>query len=277
MNMQDSPPGDWTQRYLRLLNTEGEAPSLAALARLTRAHMLTVPFGNVTSLLRYRAHRTGDMPPLDLNDLLLQWEEGRGSGVCFEIAWAFSRLLTDLGYAAFPVPGAIGTVMGGHQAIIVAFGAARYLVEVGNGTPIFDPVPVDRVVEVRHVGLAYRFRPGDQPGEHLQERWISGEWTPFCRYELRCQGDAERDAAYRRLMTPHAAYVVGELRIVRCTEDNVYSLNRADLTRFTAGGKRTEHLESYGDYERAIGRTLGLPGLPIREALAVLEEIGDAQ
>lgn len=275
MDRAQTPPDDWVQRYLRLLSAEREEPSLAALARLTRRHLLSVPFSNVTSLLRYRAHHGDVLPPVDYDDLLRQWEEGRGSGVCFEIAWTFSRLLTALGYTAFAVPGSIDSFMGGHQAIVVAFSGERYLVDVGNGAPFFDPISLDRVVEVRHAGLSYRLRPGDAPGEHFQERWINEEWTPFCRYELRAQDDAERETVFRRLHTPHEAFVIRELRLVRCTETEVSSIRKADLTRFFAGGKRTERLKRPADYERVVDEVFHLPGFPILEALAVLEGLGD--
>ena len=52
----------WTDRYLALLGLEREAPSLDALTRLVRAHVLNVPFENVTALLRRRDCPTGPVP-----------------------------------------------------------------------------------------------------------------------------------------------------------------------------------------------------------------------
>ena len=122
MNHRRGRADDWVRRYLRLLGVAREVPGPAALARLTRAHLLAVPFGNVTALLRYAASRLGAPPLPDLDELLRAWEEGRGTGACFEIVPAFSRLLAALGYEAIAVPGLTGSFMGGHQAIVVAFG-----------------------------------------------------------------------------------------------------------------------------------------------------------
>jgi N-hydroxyarylamine O-acetyltransferase len=271
VNHRREPVDDWVRRYLHLLGVEREAPDPAALARLTRAHLLAVPFGNVTALLRYGSPRCGAPPPPDLDELLREWEERRGTGACFEIVPAFSGLLAALGYEAVAVPGLTGSFMGGHQAIVVAFGDERYLVDVAIGLPLFEPIPLDRVVEVRRAGLAHRFRPGDEPEEFLQERWQNGAWTHVCRYELRGLGAAESEAAYHRLHTPIAGSVIGVLRVVRCTETAVYSLRNAELTQFTEGGKRTERLEGPGDYKRAMTEVFDLPRLPILEALAVLE------
>ena len=49
----------WTERYLALLGIEREAPSREALTRLVKAHVLAVPFENVTALLRRRDQPTG--------------------------------------------------------------------------------------------------------------------------------------------------------------------------------------------------------------------------
>ena len=213
------------------------------------------------------------MPLPDPDELLRQWEEGRGTGTCFEIVAAFSRLLTALGYQVIRVPGMTSSFMGGHQAIIVAFGQDRYLVDVATGAPFFEPIRVDRVVEVRHAGLAYRFRPGGEQGEFLQEHWRDEAWTRFCRYELRDLDDVERGAAYHRLHEPSTGSLIGVLRLVRCTRTAVYSLRTAELTRFTNQGRHTERLEGPRDYERAVTEVFDLPRLPILGALAVLKAL----
>ncbi len=271
MDHRREPADDWVRRYLRLLGVEREAPGPAALARLTHAHLLAVPFGNVTALLRYAAPQPGALPLPDVDEVLREWEERRGTGACFEIVPAFSTLLTALGYEAIAVPGLTGSFMGGHQAIVVTLGDERYLVDVGIGLPLFEPIPLGGVVEVRRAGLAHRFRPGEERGEVLQERWQNEAWTHVCRYELRALGAAEGETAYRRLHTPIAGSVIGVLRLVRCTETAVYSLRNAQLTRFTEREKHTERLEGPGDYERALTEVFELPRLPILEALAVLE------
>ena len=53
----DTQNPTWTDRYLVLLGVEREAPSLDALTRLVRAQVLTVPFENITALLRRRDAR----------------------------------------------------------------------------------------------------------------------------------------------------------------------------------------------------------------------------
>src|SRR3954447_26799683 len=91
---------DWTARYLALLGVEHPAPSLEALTRLVRAHVLAVPFENVTSHLRRRANPEGLAPAPDPVVLLDAWERRAGGGVCFDIAAMAEPLLVSLGYDA---------------------------------------------------------------------------------------------------------------------------------------------------------------------------------
>jgi len=124
--MTDDPtleglPQDLVQRYLRMLGLTQEPPSLEALARLTRAHILAVPFENVSSILRARAGGGAPASPVDPETELDAWASQRGGGVCFEVADTFSRLLIALGYRAHPVL-CESSFPGSHQAILVDLG-----------------------------------------------------------------------------------------------------------------------------------------------------------
>jgi len=255
---------DWLRRYLDLLEVERARPSAAALARLTRAQVLRVTFENVTSLLRHDAHRGEPMPPLDPEELLDGWERRRGGGVCFEVTEMLGRLLGALGYRVHPVVATI-SFPGSHQALVAELDGARLLVDAGNGAPFLEPIPLDRVVEVRRAGLAYRFRPA--AGECVQERLVDGAWAPFCRYALRPATAEERDHAFRHHHTAGVSWVLGSVTLIGCAEDEVVLLRDRELTRFTPGGKRSEPVSGDAEYARLAAEAFGLPGLPIAEGV----------
>jgi len=256
---------DWVQRYLALLGVERRPPDAAALAELTRAHILSVPFENVTSLLRRLAY-PGAVPPVDADELLARWERRGAGGVCFEIADLFGRLLAALGYRVHPVLGHI-TFPGSHQALVVRVGDASLLVDVGNGAPFFEPIPLREAVEVRRAGLAYRFRPNAGGVEWVQERWIEEKWTPFCRYELHPADPLTRAAAYQRHHVPGETWVTGSLTLIRCFAEEVLLLRDEELSRFTGSGKRTDRIATLADYSRVTAEVFGLPELPIADGV----------
>jgi arylamine N-acetyltransferase len=254
----------WLRRYLDLLGVERSRPSLGALAALTRAQVRTVTFENVTSLVRHDAHRGGPTPPLDPEAVLEGWQLRRGGGVCFEVTELFGTLLAALGYRVHPVLGQI-SFPGSHRALLVELDGARLLVDAGNGAPFLEPIALDQTIEVRRAGLAYRFRPDS--GTCVQERWIDGAWTQFCRYALRPASPAERDAAYRRHHTPGESFVLGSVTLIRCDDEQVVVLRDDQLTRFTPAGKRNEAVTTDADYARLAAEQFGLPGLPIGEGV----------
>jgi arylamine N-acetyltransferase len=259
----------WTGRYLALLGVEREAPSPEALTRLVRAHVLTVPFENVTALLRRRDHPTGPVPPMDLDLLLDTWEQRAGGGICFELAAMFSRLLASLGYDIYLVLAQV-SLPNGHQAIHVTLDGKRYLVDLGTGGPIFQPIPLDDLpFEIRHHGVGYRFRAGDAPHQLLREALIQGDWRISCRYTLRPASDEDRDRGYQSHHAVNASWVTGTLTMTRSTTEAVYALKDSTLTRYTDTGKSVETIADPAGYVRLATEAYGLPHLPIHEALDV--------
>ncbi len=268
-----SPSGEWIARYLRLLGVEREAPSLAALRRLTRAHVLAVPFENITALRRRRGNLGRPVPPPDPEALLTSWGQEQLGGVCFDITLMAGRLLAGLGYRARPVMGTI-SFAGSHQCVQVELDGERFLVDVGNGAPFFAPIPVQGEPVVRAGGLAYRFRPGEEPETCWQDRGIGGVWTPFCCYDLGPPDLAIRESAYQRHHTPGQSWVVDSLTLIRCEPEQVLSLRDDELTRFTPDGKQRVPMADYG---RLLREEFGLPNFPIDEGLQAWQELRRAR
>ena len=266
-----SMPTEWTDRYLRLLELEREAPSREALARLARAHVLRIPFESVTSVLRRRAHPGEAVPSLDPAALLTAWEERRSGALCFDATAMVSRLLHELGYRAVPVLASI--TWAGHEAVLVELDEGRFLVDVGNGAPFFEPIPLDGEFFVRRAGLAYRFRPGESADEWIQDRWIDAAWKPFCRYDLRPADAVARAAVFQRHHVLTESWVASTLTLIRCADDRVSVFRNGELTRFTADGKQVESVSGPAAYERLAATVFGLPNLPISEARRALAEL----
>ncbi|GAA2136176.1 arylamine N-acetyltransferase [Kitasatospora kazusensis] len=80
------------ESYLDRIGAERPGrPDLAALRRLQRAHLLTVPFENLSIHL-------GEPVLLDEASLLAKLVDRRRGGFCYELNGAFAALLTALGY-----------------------------------------------------------------------------------------------------------------------------------------------------------------------------------
>jgi arylamine N-acetyltransferase len=211
------------------------------------------------------------VPPIDGDEILAGWEQGRCGGVCFEAAELFGRLIRALGYRVGPTMGLI-SFPGSHQALVVELGGTRYLVDAANGAPLLEPIPLHGNVEVRRAGLAYRFRPGAVATEWLQERFIDGAWVLFCRYSLEPASRAEQEAAYQRHHTPGETWVTGSLTLIRCEERAVFVLRDAEFSHYTEGGKTREQVSEFSRYAELAREVFRLPGLPVADGMAAWRE-----
>lgn len=229
-------------------------------------------FENATAILRRRANLGRPVPAFEPAAMLAAWEERRGGGVCFEAADMARQLLERLGYRVEPILATI-SLPDGHAASLVELDGQRWLVDVAQGSPLFEPIPLDRgPVEVHHAGLDYRFREVDRLS-WVQDRGGGAGWTPWCRYDLTPASPARRAAMYQGHHQPGASWVVGELTLVRSTAEAVYRVRGDELITFTAAGQRVERLESPEQRARVVGELFGLPGLPVEAARAALAEM----
>lgn len=96
-----------------------------------------------------------------------------------------------------------------------------------------------------------------------------GHKSQRCHSESRLRTRAQ--TAIARKTVPGQSFVIGPLRLVRCTEGAVHSLHGGELTHFTAAGKRVEQVEGPDGYERAVREVFGVQRLPVAEALTVVE------
>ena len=174
----------WVERYLRLLGVDPEPPSRAALGASQPRTSATIPFENLSSILSAGSVGGAAPPPLDPRVEAAKlgagprWRRllrGRGHALATAAGPRLSR-------AADPLP---DILPGSHQAVVVDLEGDRYLLDTGNGAPFFDAIALDGTVELRGAGLAYRFHAGEAPESWIQDRWIDGNWQPFCHYDLR--------------------------------------------------------------------------------------------
>ena len=152
--------------YLRRLGLDPAAvtaagPSAAGLRALHRAHVERVPYETIWIAL---GRGFGLEPRASAERIAGGW-----GGYCYHLNGAFGWLLTELGYAVThhrggvhqsarePAPGATGN----HVALTVEVDGQRWLVDVGLGDGLWEPLPLE-------VGTWRQGSP-DRPGAFATE------------------------------------------------------------------------------------------------------------
>jgi N-hydroxyarylamine O-acetyltransferase len=168
--------------YLERIAYQGElTPSLQTLQALQMAHLLTVPFENLS------IHAP---EPIILNDKALfeKIVERRRGGFCYELNGLFTALLRALGFDVIKLSAGVAMENGrytpyfDHMLLMVTLDE-RWLVEVGFGDSFRQPLRVaDQGVQAQN-GRFYQLIPhGDT--YTLMEKKGNKDWAPQYRFNL---------------------------------------------------------------------------------------------
>jgi len=251
------------------------ACQLEWLGRLQAAFLRSVPFEN---------QDIHDGRPLDiaLGATYAKVVDRHRGGLCFELNSLFADLLLALGLKDVITPactmwvgGEPGTPSGDHMAVVATVGGRRYLVDVGNGIDIGDPVPLDGDDWTYAEGARYFVAPAPCEGEDydaseteateamgdgLLALWIErpGE-PPFVRYSFRPE-HAPRES-FAAAMThcessPDSVFVRQPLATLRTAHGRV-SLSEHHLTTTFDGEKRKQKLEGPAHREKLLRDAFG--------------------
>jgi N-hydroxyarylamine O-acetyltransferase len=219
-----------SEAYLARINFNGaRVPPAQTLRELQVAHLLTVPFENLSI-------HWGE--PIVLTDeaLFTKVVERRRGGFCFELNGLFAALLRALGFEVTMLAARVATDAGytpafDHMTLMVTL-AERWLVDVGFGDTFRQPLRLDDRGVQEQNGRAYRIVTED---DHftLQERQDDDSWQAqyqfnlqayqYADYAERChyhQSSPESHFKQRRVCTratPEGRLTLSELRFITTT------------------------------------------------------------
>jgi arylamine N-acetyltransferase len=133
-------PSELIERYLSLLGVRRRKPAIDALHEIVQAHLLQVPFENISKLY-YKKHRgLRGLPSLEL--FLDGIERFHFGGTCYINNYYLYQLLANLGYQA-KLCGADMSNPDVHLVSMVTVEKREYLVDVGYAAPFLIPLPRD--------------------------------------------------------------------------------------------------------------------------------------
>jgi len=159
--------------YLRRIGVDPESvetPDLETLATLQRAHVLAVPFENLSIVGDPAGEHDGAGVVLSIPAIYEKLVERERGGYCFELNGLFHWLLVELGYdvdriAARVTSDGQARPPANHYTNVVELDR-RYVVDVGTGAPMIrHPLPLDGTPQTDDVGVSWRIAESDRPDE----------------------------------------------------------------------------------------------------------------
>jgi arylamine N-acetyltransferase len=253
-------------RYLRVLGVARREPGLGALAELTAAHVIRVPFENLSKLLRY--HRSGFRGIPDLATVLDDVEAFHLGGTCYSNNFHLYRLLKVLGYEV-TLCGADMSRPDVHLVSLVLLEGREYLVDAGYGAPFLDPLPRDLNSDHTIVLGAERYvlRPRDSAGRsRLDLHRIDGK-----SHSYEVNPAPRRIDEFRQVIeesfAPSATFM-NALTIARFHRGRSIVLRHLSLIESEGHRSRVQRLPDASHLPGTIEETFGIPGTITREVLS---------
>src|SRR6266851_8936638 len=169
--------------YLDRINYHGPlAPTAETLRQLQVAHLLTVPFENLSIHAR---------EPIVLEDEALFQKIGnrRRGGFCYELNGLFGALLRELGFKVAMLSAQVANAEGefsrdfDHMALMIEL-EERWLGDVGFGDSFVEPLRLDERDAQVQGDRSYRIVADDER-LIVQRADKSNEWKPQYRFTLK--------------------------------------------------------------------------------------------
>lgn len=246
-----------TASYLQRINYSGPlAPTAETLRELQVAHLLAVPFENLSI-------HSGQPIVLKDNALFDKIVARRRGGFCYELNGLFAALLRALGFKVVMLSAGVAKPEGGfspdfdHMALLVTL-EQRWLVDVGFGDSFHEPLLLDDRGEQTQGERAYCIVP---EGVHLNlmRRGDSGEWKAQYRFTLQPYKYADYAEMCRYHQTsPESHFMKGRI-CTRLTPEGRITVSDMRLITTVSGGAAQERvLTNEEEYATLLREDFGI-------------------
>lgn len=227
------------ERYLWRLGAERpSAPDAEGLARLHEAHLLAVPFENLSIIW-------GEPIVLDEEAIFRKVVDARRGGGCLELNALFAWALRALGFEVELLSARVRREQGDfgpdfdHLCLRVRAGGEAWLADVGFGDSFRRPLRLAAAGVHAEGHRAYALRPAGEELE-LVRREAQGPWEPQYRFSQA----PHRLAEFAGMSAYHQSAPDGPFTNRRlcsmATADGRVTLTDRSLVRTTAEGGRIE-------------------------------------
>jgi N-hydroxyarylamine O-acetyltransferase len=268
-----------TSAYLERIGYQGPlTPAAETLRRLQVAHLLSVPFENLSI-------HSGEPIQLDDAALFEKIVVRRRGGFCYELNGLFAALLRALGFDVVMLSAGVWGSAGefspefDHMALQVTLGE-RWLVDVGFGDSFREPLRLQTREEQAEGRLAYRIDANGDDRLILTRRDEDGEWKAQYRFSLQPHVYADYAEMCRYHQTSPSSHFMQRRVCSLATPDGRVTLSGMRLITTRNDEREERELANDRDYAEALRQHFGIvlpdSGQPVEAVKrTVMSEQGD--
>jgi N-hydroxyarylamine O-acetyltransferase len=246
-----------TNAYLDRINYHGSlAPSAETLRELQLAHLLAVPFENLSIHAKQ---------PIVLADeaLFTKIVERRRGGFCYECNGLFASLLRALGFEVAMLSAEVANADGvfgppfDHMTLMVSL-EQRWLVDVGFGDSFSEPLLLDEPREQLQGSRAYQIVT-DGSLFTLRQRIEDGEWKAQYRFTLqphKYEDYAEMCGHHQT--SPQSHFTMARICSLATEEGRITLSDMRLITTSTNNEKQERNLTGEAEYATILRECFGI-------------------
>lgn len=259
------------EKYLKLLGVQAAIPSYDLLCRIVKAHLIKIPFENISKLL-FKKQGLKYIP--DLYTFLGSIEKYNFGGTCYSNNYYLFLLLEHIGFNVV-LCGADMKNPDVHLVSMVKADGKEYIVDAGYAAPFLKPLPRDLNTDyvIRNGSEAYIVKPKDEDGKTRVEQYYNGKlqhWYTAKPYPRKIE---EFRSVIEDSYADHSTFM-NALRITRFRENGSVALKNLLLIDTNDYGSRTIKIKR-ADVPSIVMEKFGMPENFVKEALDSIKELKD--
>jgi N-hydroxyarylamine O-acetyltransferase len=261
-------------RYLDLLGVTSRTPTKTTLQEVVRAHLMRIPFENVSKLYRKKNFGLRGLPSLEM--YLDGIEQFRFGGTCYANNYHLYRLLQHMGFEV-KLCGAGMSKPDVHIVSMVRCEGREYLADVGYAAPFLEPLPLDRQDDVTVIlgNDRYVLKPRDHDGCSRMELYREG--VLLHRYVVSPVPRGIRH--FRKVIAdsfaPTATFM-NALLLVRFAPGRSWVIHNTEFIESIGQDTRKRSVPDGGELVRLIEQQFSIPRQIVTDALSDLGELRNA-
>ena len=259
------------KKYLKLLGIDSAEPTAGFLSKIVRAHLIKVPFENISKLL-YKKRGMNNIP--DLSMYLEGIERYNFGGTCYANNYYLFSLLKHLGYD-IKLCGADMRSPDVHLISIVRINDKEFIVDVGYAAPFFNPLPRDMFKDyvINSGNEQYLIIPKDKEEKTRVEQYYDGKLLHW----YTAKPAPRKIEEFRKVIKDsyaNDAVFMNAIRITKFSENGSLVLKNLSLTE-TSGNKSSTRKISRAKIAKVIEEKFEIPLDVVKEAINSIKELKD--
>lgn len=258
-------------KYLTLLGVAESSPSFELLKKIIRAHVIKIPFENISKLL-FKQKGMNDIP--DLVTYLDSIEKYNFGGTCYSNNYYLYLLLEHIGFDV-KLCGADMKNPDVHLISIVKINDREYIADGGYAAPFLRPLPIDLTADyVIALGSEkYIVRPKDENGRTKVKQFSNNK----LQHWYTANPQPRRIDEFRKVISDSYAddaVFMNAVRVSKFSEGGSLVLKNLMFTE-TDGSKSVTKKLTLDELSDFVGEKFGMPVNLVKQAITGIKELKD--